>query len=347
MSLDDTTSARPRARWRLSRPGRMVSAGLVTLVASLFVTSAGVQAAAPDAGESRPSSGFQHGYVSTTGGPLHYVKTGSGPVLVLLHGWPQTWYEWHEVMPRLAANHTLVAFDLPGLGTSSIPSATSAYLKSTVAARIREGVRNLGYTGQVGIMGHDMGTLVAYAYARDFPNEVSRVMVAESPLPGFGLEEIYDISWHILFNISPAPIPETIMDSSDVPTYLSMLFDFTFRPETIDREYYYNAYSSPARRTAGYNYYRNFAADSVENQALAPTRRLTDAVVAMGGQYSMGPGVAVSFAQVGDDVRQVIVPDAAHFIPEENPVFMADCAKLFFGPAGVPAPRAELATCVA
>jgi pimeloyl-ACP methyl ester carboxylesterase len=347
MSLDDTTSARPRARWRLSRPGRALSAGLVTLVASLFITSAGVQAAAPDGAESRTDSGFQHGYVSTATGPLHYVKTGSGPVLVLLHGWPQTWYEWHEVMPRLAANHTLIAFDLPGLGSSSIPAAGSSYLKSAIAARIREGVRNLGYTGQVGLVGHDLGTLIAYAYARDFPNDVSRILVSETPLAGYGLEAVYGISWHLLFNASPAPLPETIMDNADVPAYLGMIFDFTHRPETVDRPYYYNAYSSPARRTAGYEYYRAFAADGVENQALAPTRPVHDPIVAMGGQYSMGPGVAASFAQVATDVRQVISPDAAHFIPEENPVFMADCVKLFFGPAGVAAPRPELAGCVA
>jgi len=324
-----------------------LAAIVVTLVATVAGAGTGAGAASPDSvGASALPPGFTEGKVNTTGGQLHYVRGGSGPALVLLHGWPETWWQWHQVMPQLAATHTVIAFDLPGLGTSGIP--TSGYDKVTTARRIREGVHRLGFQ-QIELVGHDVGTLVAYPYARDFPTEVTRLAVLESPLSGFGLEELYGISWHFRFNISAAPIPETIMDDADVSTYLGMIYDFSFNRAGIDADVYYRAYSSASRRTAGYNYYRAFEADAADNQAYAATRQLPMPVLAMGGQYSFGTGVAASFANVGTDVRAVVVPDSAHFIPEENPQFFVDCANIFFGHNGqVPDPsRPDLAACAA
>jgi pimeloyl-ACP methyl ester carboxylesterase len=277
------------------------------------------------------------------GQSLHAVIGGRGPALVLLHGWPETWWAWHLVMPGLAQDHTVIAFDLPGLGSSSIPSG--GYDKATTAQRIRQAVHVLGYN-RVQILAHDVGALVAYPYARDFPDEVSRLAVLETPLSGFGLEDVYGLSWHFLFNASPAPIPERIMDNDDVSTYLGMLFDGAHHPEAIDRQRYFTAYSDPARRTAGYNYYRAFAGDAADNRANAAAKRLTMPVLAMGAQFVFGPGVAASFGNVAADVRTVVAPDSGHFIPEENPTFLVACAHLFFGQAGV-TPPPDLATCAA
>ena len=291
------------------------------------------------------SASFTQGTVAVEGTTLHYVRGGSGSPLILLHGWPQTWLEWRAVMPALAQNHTVIAFDLPGLGTSSIPSG--GFDKTTTAKRIREGVRKLGFTGQVGLLTHDVGSLVGYPYARDFPNEVSRLVAMDVTLSGFGLEDAYGLSFHFGFNMSPFPVPETIMDNDDVPTYLGNLFKGAHHPERIDQQAYFNAYSSPARRSAGYNYYRAFPGDATENQAKAPGHHLQMPVLAMGAQFGFGPAVAGSFSQVADNVRTVIAPDSAHWIEEENSAFVSDCANLFFGPAGAPAPRPELANCVA
>lgn len=299
--------------------------------------------AAASSGDGAPVSGlsgFTQGSVPVDGGTVHYVKGGSGPALLLLHGWPQTWEMWRGVMPELARKHTVIALDLPGLGTSSIPAG--GYDKVATAHRVRQAVRALGHT-QVGIIGHDLGVLVAYPYARDFPAEVSGLMMIESPLPGFGLEDLYGLSFHFKFNSAPAPIPERIMDNDDVPTYLGMIFDFSYRKDAIRRDTYYRAYASPARRTAGYEYYRAFAADAADNTANA-ARRLAMPVAAMGGQHSFGPGVAGSFSQVADDVRTVVAPDSGHFVPEENPGFLTGCALLFFGPAGT-TPGSGLSDC--
>ncbi|MEV4224145.1 alpha/beta hydrolase [Nonomuraea sp. NPDC049725] len=305
---------------------RVVASAALAVV--LIATTATASSGEDEQAGSLP--GFTHGRVAVEGGSVHYVKGGSGPALLLLHGWPQTWQMWRDVMPELARQHTVIAMDLPGLGTSSIPGG--GYDKVTTAHRIREAVRALGFT-KVGIIGHDLGVLVAYPYARDFPAEVSRLVMIESPLPGFGLEDLYGVSFHFKFNSAPAPIPERIMDDEDVPTYLGMIFDFSHRKDAVSRETYYRAYASDARRTAGYEYYRAFAADAADNRANAG-RRLAMPVAAVGGQHSFGPGVAASFAQVADDVRTVVAPDSGHFVPEENPEFLAGCALLFFGPAG-------------
>ncbi|MGX7825794.1 alpha/beta fold hydrolase [Actinokineospora sp. 24-640] len=320
--------------------GSLVAAALL-LIGS--VASAGGGRQEPLVGPAVFNTAFTHGTVAVEGTTLHYVRGGDGPPLVLLHGWPQTWWEWVKVMPALAENHTVIAFDLPGMGSSTIP--TGGYDKVTAANRIREGVHKLGYT-QVSILAHDTGSLVAYPYAREYPNEVVRMAVLETPLSGFGLEDFYGVSWHLGFNQSPAPIPETIMDNDEVSTYLGMLFNNTRHPELIDQQAFVRALSSPARRTAGYNYYRAFSGDIVNNQANAH-KRLPMPVLAMGAQYAFGPAVAGSFSQVGDDVRGVVAPDSGHWIAEENPQFLIDCAKLFFGPSGAVAPRAELANCVA
>lgn len=331
-------------RWRIGRHGV-----IGTLIGAVMVLVISVASASPPREEATAVAGlsasFTQGTVAVEGTTLHYVRGGTGSPLILLHGWPQTWQEWRQVMPALAQSHTVIAFDLPGLGTSSIPRA--GFDKTTTAKRIREGVRKLGFTGQVGLLTHDVGSLVGYPYARDFPNEVSRLVAMDVTLSGFGLEDVYGLSFHFGFNMSPAPVPETIMDNDDVPTYLGNLFNGAHHPERIDQQAYFNAYSSPARRSAGYNYYRAFPGDATENQAKAPGHHLQMPVLAMGAQFGFGPAVTGSFSQVADDVRTVIAPDSAHWIEEENSAFVIDCANLFFGPAGVPASRPDLANCVA
>ncbi|MFI2652181.1 alpha/beta fold hydrolase [Micromonospora fulviviridis] len=322
--------------------------GIATLAAATLLIAGGSASSAADAyvepttGRANFSPSFQHGMVPVDGGQLHYVKGGSGPALVLLHGWPQTWWAWHEVMPGLARNHTVIAFDLPGLGDSS--AFADGYDKVTTAKRIRQAVRTLGYQ-QISILAHDVGVLVAYPYARDFPGEVNRLIVLDSTLSGFGLEDAYTLSFHFLFNAAPAPIPERILDNEDVPMYLGMIFDFSVNSAAIDREVYYRFYRDPADRTAGYNYYRAYAGDAENNRANA-SKRLPMPVVAMGSAATFGPGVAASFRQLADDVREVVAPNSGHFIPEENPQFLISCVNLFTGVTATP-PSPDLANCAA
>lgn len=317
--------------------------GLGAIVAALMLTLGTTASAQAVATHHSPSglSGFKDGYVNVDGGSLYYVRGGSGPVLVLLHGWPETWYEWHKVMPDLAKNHTVIAFDLPGLDKSSVPT-DGKYDTVATAAKIHQAVTKLGYS-TVSILAHDLGSLIAYPYAHNYPTD--RIAVLESPLNGFGLEGAYSLSWHFLFNQAPYPTPEKLInDKAHVETYLGWLFSSAHHPDAIAQSAYFDAYSNAAHRSAGFDYYRAFPTNATEDQALSSVK-LTIPVMAMGAQYTFGAAVAQSFSAVATDVRQVVAPDSGHWIPEENSSFLNQCAGLFFGPASGHSPSSDLDGC--
>ena len=285
--------------------------------------------------ESPELDGFRQGMVNIPGDSLHFVIGGSGPVVVLIHGWPMTWWEWHTVMPSLAQTHTVIAFDLPGLGNSTVPTDTPAdggYTVADAATRLHEAVAALGY-GHVSIMAHDLGVGIGYAYARLFTGDVQRLMVMESELNGFGLESIFPFSFHFGLNMSPSPIPEGIVNNQlAVRSYLNYLYDFSDTQAAItsqDRHNWYGAYSCPANREAGYNYYRAMSQDKTWD-IQTNTTKLTIPVVGMGAGDSFGNAVATSMANVDTDVHTVVVPNSGHYIPEEQPAFLNECASIFF-----------------
>lgn len=276
-------------------------------------------------------AGFQQGMVAVPGDSLHFVIGGSGPVLVLMHGWPMTWWEWHTVMPSLAKTHTVIAFDLPGLGNSAIPT-NFGYTTADTATLLHDAVTALGF-GNVSILAHDLGVGIGYAYARLYPQSVDRLMVLDSELNGFGLEANFGFSFHFDLNMAPPPIPEDIInDRLAEVTYLNYLYSFANKAGAItsqDKNIWYGAYNCPENREAGYNYYRAFSADATWDQKTA-TPKLTTPVAAMGGEDSFGTAVATSMMSVASDVHTIVAPDSGHYIPEEDPGFLTECAGLFF-----------------
>lgn len=340
----------PRRRRKRNVLAAAASAAVLVLVtASVGAASSSSDRDAPSASDTSAAwgqtlPGFQQGYVPITGGKVHYVRGGSGPVLVLLHGWPETWWAWHDVMPELAEHHTVVAFDLPGLGKSSVQDG--GYDAATTASRIREAVHALGYR-KVDIMAHDMGALSAYDYARDHPAEVGKLAVLDSALNGFGVENYYGISFHFLLNQSPYPVTENIVNNQrSVEAYYGAIFArFAHKPEAVDEQLYFRAYANPAIRSDGYDYYRAWPQNAKDNVANA-AKRLEMPVLAMGGQYAFGAGVGASLGQVADHVQTVVAPDSGHYIPEEAPAFLTACAELFFDGAHGTTPPADLASCV-
>lgn len=345
-------AARMLRRALLARGSRRYTAGAVVVLMAVFGTAAAAAAIPGKTTQSRSRTsptlaGFRQGAVSVAGCcTIHYVIGGSGPALVLLHGWPETWWEWHKVMPSLASDHTVIAFDLPGLGDSSVPA--SGFTAVTTAQRLRQAVLELGFD-HVELMAHDLGVLIAYAYARDFPGTVTRLAVLDSELNGFGLESIYGLSFHFLFNMAPAPTPENMVDNQLAErTYLNYMFAFAQNPAAIDgtdRSIYYAAYSSPAHREAGYDYFREYPQNEANNLANA-SETLTMPVLAMGGEDSFGPFTATSFEHVASDVHEVVAPGSGHFIPEEVPAFLSACAGLFFSSSPNPHPPSDLTACL-
>jgi pimeloyl-ACP methyl ester carboxylesterase len=156
---------------------------LVLLLAGLLVScSDDDQPSAPDLQPPAPA-GFRHANARVNGINLHYVTGGQGEPVVLLHGFPQTWYEWHRIMPQLGERYTVIAPDLRGGGLSDKPVPASGYDKKLLAEDIHQLVQQLGHS-RVRLVGHDIGLMVAYAYASLYPGEVDQLVVLDAPLPG-------------------------------------------------------------------------------------------------------------------------------------------------------------------
>ncbi|HVP30349.1 MAG TPA: alpha/beta hydrolase [Myxococcota bacterium] len=277
----------------------------------------------------------EHGFATVNGFRMHYVRAGSGPPLVLVHGWPQTWYEWRKVMPRLADRFTLIAPDLRGLGDSEKPAA--GYDKRTIASDVRALLAGLGIE-RIGLVGHDWGVSVSYFLAYDNPGLVDRLMVLDM-YPGIGrLGGGLDFAaarkfWHIAFHAGRPDVAARIV-GHDVEGYLSHFFtspDYTHDPSAFaadDIAEYVRCYSAPGALRAGFEYYRAGLEEDLVNLA-GCTRKLDIPVRAFGSSAFLGD-VTRAWRRVAEHVDGGEVPACGHFIPEEKPDFVAAQILEFF-----------------
>jgi pimeloyl-ACP methyl ester carboxylesterase len=270
---------------------------------------------------------FQHHYAEIGEVMLHYTTLGSGSPVVLLHGWPQTWYEWRLVMPRLAERFTVISPDLRGLGDSSRP--LTGYDKRTVANDVwRLMTETLGHR-TFHLVGHDWGGPTAYALAASRPEAVTKLAIVDVVIPGDG----GDFSqggrrWHHQFHITP-DLPEALITGRE-RLYLQWFYQtFAYKPGAIDDaalDEFVRTYSQPGALRAGFNYYRTMAEDAKVNAAqLATGFRLPMPVLGVGGAVSYphgrgrGADVEASMRRVATDVRGAVIPECGHFVPEEAP----------------------------
>jgi pimeloyl-ACP methyl ester carboxylesterase len=258
---------------------------------------------------------------------LHYVVEGDGPRTVgLLHGFPQTWWQWRRVIPELlAAGFRVIAPDYRGAGHSWRPAG--GYDKATVARDVQRLLRDhLGVEGPIALVGHDIGLMVAYAYAQAYRDELSHLVVVDAPLPG---TDVFDRLrsdprvWHFAFH-GARDVAEMLVAGKE-RQYLQTFFGARcFDPSAIDDadlDVYVSAYSAPGAMRAGFELYRAFDQDAEDNRAaLAGNGKLTVPVLAVGGEISTsGPLVEEMMREVAEDVTGVRVPRTAHWVPEENP----------------------------
>ena len=197
---------------------------------------------------------FTHHTTEVNGVRFHSVIGGQGSPLVLLHGWPKTWYAWRKIMPELAHHYTVIAPDLPGLGDST-PSETE-YDTLTAAESLFQLVHALGYQ-QIYLVGHDLGALVAFAYAVQHREQVQRLVILDVPVEGFGLNELHP--WHFGFFQAPG-LAESLAEGR-VRLLLQFFFSgmgspTAFTSEDVDE--YVRCYSNPDVLRAGFEYYRSF-----------------------------------------------------------------------------------------
>ncbi len=268
---------------------------------------------------SNPDKTILSGAAKIDGVKLHYLTAGRGPALILLHGYAETSRMWRPIIPILAKRFTVIAPDLPGIGDSAIP-AKGLDMK-TSAVRMHGLARSLGVE-KAGVVGHDIGLMVAYAYAAQFPAETEKLVVMDAFLPGVGQwEAIYNNPgfWHFRFN---GPTPEALVRGRERTYFEHYWNNFAAdKKRSIaegDRKAYTAAYARPGRMRAGWAYFVSFQQAAKDFAQLAQTR-LTMPVLSIGGEKSLGEALAQQMKLVASDVTVVVLKNTGHWLLEERP----------------------------
>jgi pimeloyl-ACP methyl ester carboxylesterase len=263
------------------------------------------------------------------GAKLHYLTAGHGTPLILLHGYAETSLMWRPIVPALAERFTVIAPDLPGIGDSDIP-ANGLDMKSA-AIRIHDLAKALGVQ-KAEVVGHDIGLMVAYAYAAQFPTEVTKLVLMDAFLPGVpGWEAVYNSPhiWHFRFN---GPTPEALVQGRE-RTY----FDYFWNDFAADknhsipeaaRQAYAAAYARPGRMHAGWAYFVSFLQAAKDFAQLSQTK-LTMPVLTIGGDKSLGEALGQQAKLVATDVTIVVLKNSGHWVMEEQPKETADALQKF------------------
>jgi pimeloyl-ACP methyl ester carboxylesterase len=250
---------------------------------------------------------------------LHYLKAGNGPTVILLHGYTQTSRMWRPIMPLLAEKFTVIAPDLPGIGESEIPK-NGLDMKSA-AISIHGLAKSLGIE-KARVVGHDIGLMMAYAYAAQFPAETEKLVVMDAFLPGVaGWEAVYNDPgiWHFRFN---GATPEALVRRRE-RTYFDYFWndfaaDKTHSLPEADRAVYVAAYSRPGRMHAGWEYFVSFQEAAKDFAELSKTK-LTMPVLAIGGERANGVVLGEQMKIVATNATMIVLKDCGHWVMEEKP----------------------------
>ncbi len=275
---------------------------------------------------------FSHHMAEVNGVKLHFVRGGTGEPVVLLHGFPQTWYEWHRIMPALAERYTVIAPDLRGMGASSKP--TSGYDNRTVAEDIYQLVSHLGLQ-HISIVGHDVGAPVGYAYAAAHPDDVRRLVMIESVISGTESPQMMEFGqsyWHMGFHAEP-DIAESLIVGRE-RMYLSWFYrKFGYNPAAFtedDIDEYVRWYSAVGAMRSALQYYRYGQQDFAQNKE-SKKRKLAMPVLAIGGEHSLGSYVEVLMQNFASNIRGRVIKDSGHWIAEEQPEELTHQLLAFLG----------------
>ncbi|MGR8920564.1 MAG: alpha/beta fold hydrolase [Gammaproteobacteria bacterium] len=277
---------------------------------------------------------FEHAEAALGDVTLHYVTAGDGPPVLLVHGWPQTWFEWRHVIPRLADRFRLVAPDLRGLGDSSCPAA--GYDMATVAGDLWSLMHDVLGHERFAVAGHDWGGPAAFALAAAHRAAVRRLAIIDVAIPGDGAANISQGGrrWHHAFHQTEG-LPEALVAGRE-DVYLGWFYrNYGATPDAVDAEAvaeYLRSYREPARLRAGFEYYRNIPRAVSQNEAALAAGPLPMPVLALGGTEGWGRGLEVleSCRRVARHVSGGVVEQAGHWIPEEQPARLATLLGDFF-----------------
>jgi pimeloyl-ACP methyl ester carboxylesterase len=287
------------------------------------------------------SNVIRHRMVDAEGLPIHVAEAGSGdaPAVLFLHGWPESWVAFEDMLPLMADAAHAIAIDLPGIGESPTPPPSGD--TRTLSKHVRGVIAALGLKN-VTLVGHDFGGDIAYTYLRVYPNELERVVLMNIAIPGVDpWDKVKNDRriWHFGFHAVPE-LPEKIIAGRQ-KTYFDWFYDLlSATPQGVSaqvREKFVKAYARDEALKAGFDWYRGFPQDEKDNKAYA-NELVHTPMLYVRGEKDMGEGaeayVAGMRAAGVRDVRGVTIPDAGHYSPSENPAGVVKELKLFMGLAG-------------
>jgi pimeloyl-ACP methyl ester carboxylesterase len=282
---------------------------------------------------------FASRYVDTGELRLHAVVGGQGPPLLLVHGWPETWYAWRFVMPVLARDFEVIAVDQRGIGLSDKPEG--GYDMATLASDLVALMDALGHQ-RFALYGTDTGMPIAYALAADHPERLERLAVSEAPLPGVSASPPLLLPpalnarfWHLTFNQLPAEVNEALIRGRE-EVFFGAEFDASAGtnklPEPTVAYYIDMLKSDPNSLRGSFGAYRAFPETIAQNEKRKTQPHLTMPVLAMGGEQSGGEGAGNTMKLVADDVQTVVLPGAGHWVAEQAPEALLDALTAFLAP---------------
>jgi pimeloyl-ACP methyl ester carboxylesterase len=291
---------------------RVTTAILFSLLISISASSVALQA--------KPGgSPIESKFATVDGIKIHYLSAGHGPAVILLHGYTQTSRMWRPLIPKLMDKFTVIAPDLPGIGESDIPK--DGLDMKTAAIRIHALAKSLGVT-KARVVGHDIGLMVAYAYAAQFSSEVEKLVVMDAFLPGVqGWELAYDSPsfWHFRFH---GPTPEALVEGREKIYFAYFWNDLAADknrslPES-DRASYVAAYSRPGRMRAGWAYFASWP-DTAKDFAQMAQTQLTMPVLSIAGEKASAAILSPQMKRVATNVKVIELKGAGHWLMEERP----------------------------
>jgi len=264
-------------------------------------------------------AGFRTQDIATDGATIHVRVGGSGPAVVLIHGFGDTGDMWVPLAQALMADHTVVVPDLRGMGLSSHPPG--GYDKKNQAGDIARVLDALNIR-QADLVTHDIGNMVGYAFAAQYPERVTRFIIMDAPLPGIGPwdEQLKNPKvWH--FNFRGPDVERLVAGRERI--YLDRFWnELGANPAAFDealRQHYASFYALPGAMHSAFEQFGAFAQDALDNQAFLERGKLTMPVLAVGGEKSYGPKMASIMRFVATNVKEAVVTNAGHWLMEEQP----------------------------
>ncbi len=300
-------------RFRTLLRGKTTLRGMMGLLVMVALCSANATAGRPSAPDAIASK-----FATVDGLKLHYLNAGRGPTVILLHGYAETSRMWRPLIPLLAAKFTVIAPDLPGIGDSDIPR--QGLDMKNAATTIHALAKSLGVE-KARVVGHDIGLMVAYAYAAQYPGETEKLVLMDAFLPGVaGWEAVYNNPsiWHFRFN---GPTPEALVSGRERIYFEHYWNDFAANrdhsiPE-VERAAYTAAYSRPGRMRAGWAYFVSFPQAAKDFAQLAQNK-LSMPVLSIGGEKANGEMLGQQTKLVASNSTVIVLKNTGHWLMEEN-----------------------------